>query len=76
MPKPALPTWRQMPRPGGQIPLPLPSWHHRWGQGLVWDRNSTYDGTQRVQEWCFWQVTVVAIPVVFPFPRCELRGEH
>ena len=72
MSKPALPTRGQMPRPGGQIPLPLPSWHHRWGQGLGWDRNSTSDGTQRVQESCFWQVTVVAIPDMFPFPRCEL----
>lgn len=33
-----------MLRPGGQIPLPLPSWHHRWDRGLGWGRKSTSGG--------------------------------
>lgn len=44
MPQPALPPRRQMLRPGGQIPLPLPSWNHRWDRGLGWGRKSTSGG--------------------------------
>ena len=45
MPQPALPPWRQMPRPGGQVPLPLPFWDHRWDRGLG-QKQHTWRGTE------------------------------